>query len=150
MRLEDELKMVEFESPAQRAMLNLIFTNYWIGDRMNQAIKPFDISAQQFNVLRILRGQKGKSLNLMDIQSRMIQKTSNVTRLVEKLRLKSLVERVPCEDNRRKVEITITHKGLQTLETLEPIFQGKQKEIFANLSDEESKQLSTLLDKLRG
>lgn len=149
MRLEDELKMVEFESPAQRAMLNLIFTNYWIGDRMNKAIKPFDISAQQFNVLRILRGQKGKSLNLMDIQSRMIQKTSNVTRLVEKLRLKGLVERVPCEDNRRKVEISITPLGLQTLASLEPIFQGEQKEIFANLTDEECQQLSNLLDKLR-
>ena len=149
MRLEDELKMVEFESPTQRAMLNLIFTNYWIGDRMDKAIKPFDISAQQFNVLRILRGQKGKSLNLMDIQSRMIQKTSNVTRLVEKLRLKGFVERVPCEDNRRKVEISITALGLQTLESLEPIFQGEHKEIFANLTDEESQQLSNLLDKLR-
>lgn len=149
MRLEEELKMNRFKSPHQKVALNILFTSNWLNDKMASLIKDFDISEQQFNVLRILRGQNGKAINLMDIQERMLHKTSNTTRLVEKLRLKNLVERVLCEENRRKVEISITKEGLKLLTKIDPIITNKNDEIYSVLSHKEALQLSNLLDKLR-
>ncbi|MBS1636378.1 MAG: winged helix DNA-binding protein [Bacteroidetes bacterium] len=150
MKLEDELKMEKFRTEFQRAFLNIIFTAYWLEDQNNELFKSYDISMQQYNVLRILRGQKGKPANLFLIQDRMIHKMSNATRLVEKLRLKGYVKRVTCEENRRKVEITITDKGLQLLEELEPKMKKSEADISANITDKEAAQLGRLLDKLRG
>jgi DNA-binding MarR family transcriptional regulator len=150
MKLEEELKMKQFESPHHRTLLNIMFTSSWLGDRMSGITKPYDISEQQYNVLRILRGQKGKPVNLMDIQERMLHKTSNATRLVEKLRQKGLVERVLCEQNRRKVEISITRKGLDLLAELDPILNTKDTEMFTTLTNKEAILLGDLLDKLRG
>lgn len=150
MKLEDELKMEKFRTEFQRAFLNIIFTAYWLEDQNNELFKSYDISMQQYNVLRILRGQKGKPANLFLIQDRMIHKMSNATRLVEKLRIKGYVKRVTCEENRRKVEITITDKGLQLLEELEPKMKKSEADISANITDKEAAQLGRLLDKLRG
>lgn len=149
MQLENELKMKGFQSPMQEVILNVLFTSYWLGDKMNSVAKEFDISEQQYNVLRILRGQKGNPINLMDIQSRMLHKTSNVTRLVEKLRLKNLVERVLSEENRRKVEITITKKGLRLLDQMEPRLKESHRDLSRKLNKEEANQLNLLLEKLR-
>ena len=149
MRLEDELKM-NFKSPHQRALLNISFTNYWLNEKFGELMKSHDLSEQQYNVLRILRGQNGNPINLQDIQSRMIHKMSNTTRLVEKLRLKGLVERVLCEENRRKVEITITEKGLELMKELDPIMVEEDKALEGNLTSEEAKLLGDLLDKFRG
>ena len=149
MKLEKELKMATFESPHHRASLNVLFTSYWLGEKFATLNKKYDISEQQYNVLRILRGQKGNPINLMDIQGRMIQKSSNVTRLVEKLRQKGLVERVLCEENRRKVEITITNKGLKLLDKMTPAMKKHQKELFKTLTNKEASQLGDLLDKMR-
>ena len=149
MQLENELKMKGFQSPMQKVILNVLFTSYWLGDKMNSVAKEFDISEQQYNVLRILRGQKGNPINLMDIQSRMLHKTSNVTRLVEKLRLKNFVERVLSEENRRKVEITITKKGLRLLDQMEPRLKESHRDLSRKLSKEEANQLNILLEKLR-
>jgi len=150
MKLEEELKMKQFESPHHRTLLNIMFTSSWLADRMSAITKPYDISEQQYNVLRILRGQKGKPVNLMDIQDRMLHKTSNATRLVEKLRQKGLVERVLCEQNRRKVEISITKSGLGLLTDLDPILSNKDTEMFKTLTNKEASLLGDLLDKLRG
>ncbi len=150
MKLEEELKMKKFTSPHQKMLLNIIFTNYWLGDKMGAFMKGHDLSEQQYNVLRILRGQKGSPVNLKDLQDRMMQKTSNVTRLVEKLRLKGLLERVQCMENRRKVEITITDKGLQLLEDMQPEMDDFYSYFPEVLSDSEASTLSDLLDKLRG
>jgi len=149
MRLEEELNMKKFQSPHHRAILNLLFTSYWLNDKMSSITKSYNISEQQYNVLRILRGQQGNPINLMDIQERMLHKTSNTTRLVEKLRQKGLVERVLCEDNRRKVEITITKKGLKLLDELAPILKASDQELFRWLTKKEATQLGDLLDKLR-
>ena len=121
-----------------------------MADKMSEITKPYDISEQQYNVLRILRGQKGNPANLMDIQERMLHKTSNATRLVEKLRQKGMVERVLCEQNRRKVEISITNKGLDLLTELDPILNTKDSEMFKTLTKAEATLLGELLDKLRG
>ena len=149
MKLEEELKM-KFKSPAQRAGLNVIFTGAWMSERFNRLLKPFGISEQQFNVLRILRGQKGQPANLYTIQERMVHRMSNATRLVEKLRSKGYVERQICEENRRKIEVTITQKGMELLESIEPIAKASNREVHGRLTKEEAQTLGDLLDKMRG
>jgi DNA-binding MarR family transcriptional regulator len=149
MKLEDELKMPKFRSSFQKASLNLMFTGEWMMARVDSLLKPYDISSQQYNVLRILRGQQGKPINLYAIQERMLNRMSNATRLVEKLRLKGLVTRELCEHNRRKVEIIITEKGLQLLDNLDPLMQRLEEDLFKNLSEEEAGKLSNTLDQIR-
>lgn len=150
MKLEQELKMTKFKNAEHRAGLNVVFTGAWISDKTSSLLKPFGISEHQFNVLRIVRGQKGKPINMIDIQDRMIYRTSNTTRMVEKLRIKGYLLRQECPDNRRKVEIFITEDGLKLLDSIEPILINNSEQMFKNLSTEESIQLGNLLDQLRG
>ena len=112
-------------------------------------LKPYDLTIQQYNVLRILRGQKGKPANLCTIQERMIDKSSNTTRLVDKLIKKGWVKRSICEENRRKVEIIITTKGLEILKELDPLTEENNEKILKNLSEEQLVTLNNLLDTLR-
>lgn len=149
MKLEDELKMPKFRSPFQKASLNLMFTGEWMMARVDGLLKPYDISSQQFNVLRILRGQHGKPLNLFTIQERMLNRMSNATRLVEKLRLKGLVTRELCEQNRRKVEIAITKKGIELLDSLDPLMKQLEVDTFKSLTEAEAQHLSDILDQVR-
>nr|WP_299209761.1 MarR family transcriptional regulator [uncultured Dokdonia sp.] len=134
---------------SRKLTINLLYSANWVNDIIAEAIKPFDISLQQFNVLRILRGQKNKPANLSTINSRMVAKTSNTTRLVDKLITKGYTERTICPSNRRKVEITITEKGLLLLNTLDPIINNAEKKVTAQLSDRELELLNKLLNKLR-
>jgi DNA-binding MarR family transcriptional regulator len=149
MILEDELRMKPITNPYHRASLNVIFSGAWLSDRINQTLKPFGISEQQYNILRILRGQKGNPINLQDISERMVHKMSNTTRLIEKMRVNGLVERVICEHNRRKVEITILPKGLQLVESAMKSMKGFEDQFHRRLSEVEAGQLAQLLDKLR-
>ncbi|MGB0390325.1 MAG: MarR family winged helix-turn-helix transcriptional regulator [Salibacteraceae bacterium] len=150
MKLEDELKMSTEMAPHHRATLNVIFTGAWMSERMNSLLKPFGISEQQYNILRILRGQKGKALNLQQISERMVHKMSNTTRLIEKMRLKGLVTREVCPDNRRKVDISILPAGLELIENVIKSLKISEKEIEKNLSKKEASTLAELLDKIRG
>lgn len=150
MKLEEELKMKKFASAKARAGLNVVFTGAWITDRFNQLLRPFGISEQQYNVLRILRGQKGEPANLFTIQERMVHRMSNATRLVEKLRLKGYVERKICEENRRKIEVTITQKGLDLIDEIEPISIASNKELNSRMTKAEAELLGEVLDRIRG
>ena len=150
MKLEAEIRTKKFENPFQRTNLNIVFTANWLNEKFNALFKNFDLSQQQYNVLRILRGQKGYPINLIDIQSRMLQKNSNATRLVEKLKQKGLVERILCEENRRKVEISITSQGLRLLKKMDPLISQIEDDTFNALTENEANTLSDLLDKLRG
>lgn len=114
---------------------------------MGTALKPFDVSLQQFNVLRILKGQKGKPANLSTINERMVTKMSNTTRLVDKLIAKQFVDRHVCESNRRKVEILITEEGMQALEKMNLAIQTAEKEVLANVDTSDLNELNQLLDK---
>ena len=134
---------------AQASVIHIFFTGNWIKDDLLLQLKPYDLSLEQFNVLRILRGQKGKPINLQDIQERMISKMSNTTRLVDKLIKKKFVKRTICKANRRKVEIIITDSGLETLKLVDPIIDTTEKNITKNLTQEELIQLNTLLTKLK-
>jgi len=137
LNIEDIIK-TEVELPLSRKVIvNLLYTENWIMDKIHLELKPFDISIQQFNVLRILNGQQGKPANLSTIQQRMVSKMSNTTRLVDKLVSKKLVKRVPCKSNRRKVEITITETGKTFLEKINPLMQQFEENITHSFSEKE-------------
>lgn len=146
---EEHIVTKPIENPHSRAMLNTMFTGVWLQQRMTHILKPHDITEPQYNVLRILRGQDGNAMNLYEIQNRMIQKMSNVSRLIDKLVAKNLVTRDECPDNRRRVDITITEKGLGILEEVAPDINKYQEDIVNNLTAEEAKTLGHLLDKMR-
>jgi DNA-binding MarR family transcriptional regulator len=149
MKIEDALKSTVDYSKSTRVVLNIMYTQNVITDSFNEIIKQYDISGEQYNVLRILRGQKGCPANMCIIQERMLAKTSNTTRLVDKLLLKDLVTRNVCPENRRKIEVLITQKGLDLLIELDPKVK-EHEELFAkNLNEEELEQLNTLLEKYR-
>jgi DNA-binding MarR family transcriptional regulator len=149
MKIEEIIKTTSEMSLAKKALLNVLFTQNVVADKFNEILKPHDLSSEQFNVLRILRGQKGKPANMCMIQERMIAKTSNTTRLVDKLLLKELVTREVCSENRRKMEITITEKGQKLLEILDPIVIEHEMSFAKNLTSEELEIFNTLLEKFR-
>ncbi|WP_300564677.1 MarR family transcriptional regulator [Flavobacterium sp.] len=149
MKIEDIIKSTVPLNNAKRALLNVMFTEITISDHFNEILKPHDLSPEQYNVLRILRGQKGKSANMCDIQERMIAKTSNTTRLVDKLLLKELVTREVCPDNRRKMEVQITSKGIELLSELDSKVIEHENYFAAKLTPEELEKLNNLLDKYR-
>jgi DNA-binding MarR family transcriptional regulator len=149
MKIEEIIKSNSPISIEKRTVLNIMFTQNVIADAFNEILKSFDLSVEQFNVLRILRGQKGKPANMCVIQERMIAKTSNTTRLVDKLLLKGLVNREVCEQNRRKMEITITEKGMKLLAELDPKIEAHEDLFGHNLSSEELENLNNLLEKYR-
>lgn len=149
MKIEDALKSTVDYSKSTSVILNVMYTQNVIIDSFNEIIKPYDISGEQYNVLRILRGQKGCPANMCIIQERMLAKTSNTTRLVDKLLLKDLVTRNVCPENRRKIEVLITQKGLDLLTELDPKVREHEESFAKNLNTEELEQLNTLLEKYR-
>lgn len=147
--LEDILKIRSEMALSKKTVLNISYTGIDIKETLAKVLKPFDMSSEQFNVLRILRGQQGKPTNLQDIQDRMISKMSNTTRLVDKLISKDFVERFICEKNRRKVDIYITSAGLELLKEIDPHVENAEIQITQSLSNEELVLLNQLLTKLR-
>lgn len=149
MKVEEIIKSTKPLNIEKSVLLNIMFTQNALTDKFNEVLKNYDLSAEQYNVLRILRGQKGKPANMCVIQERMIAKTSNTTRLVDKLLLKELVTRATCPSNRRKIEVKITTKGLQILEELEPKVVNHENFFAHNLNTEELEILNHLLEKYR-
>lgn len=148
MGIEQDIKSKKFKNEYQKLAINLLFTSSWLDNLNTQWLKPYDISPQQFNVLRILRGSHPNPLMLGDISSRMIDRMSNATRLVEKLRQKGLAERRICEHNRRQVDITITEKGLKLLKKIDEISDSWDG-AFKNISKKDAAFMNELLDKMR-
>ncbi|HEY9004773.1 MarR family winged helix-turn-helix transcriptional regulator [Ohtaekwangia sp.] len=148
MPLEDDIKQTKFSSEYQKASINILYTGSWLYNINAASLKNFDITPEQFNVLRILRGSHPQKMMLAEIASRMIDKNSNCTRLVEKLRQKGLVTRELCEDNRRQVDIGITTKGLSLLKKMDTDIDWINT--FENITKAEAKELNRILDKLRG
>lgn len=149
MRIEEIIKTSATLSEERKVVLNILYTQAVLSDRMAEVLKPYDLSGEQFNVLRILRGKKGIAANMCDIQERMITKNSNTTRLIDKLLLKEFVERNVCPENRRKIEVTITPKGLAVLAELDPKVENYEASFGKNLSNEELQNLNYLLEKFR-
>ena len=149
MKIEELLKTTMELDNSKKIILNLLHTQNVIADNFNEILKPYDLSSEQFNVLRILRGQKGNPANMCVIQERMLAKTSNTTRLVDKLLLKKLVTRNVCPANRRKIEVLITQKGLDILTELDPKVLDHEHFFSKNLNSEELENLNQLLEKYR-
>ena len=149
MSLEEEIQQKEFPNGMEKALINVIFTSGHFHSLNVKRFKPYGISPEQFNVLRILRGSHPKKLRLSDISSRMLDKSSNATRLVEKLRAKGLVTRVLCNVDRRQVDVGITKSGLSLLSEID-LTTREWFEKTKHLNEEETTTLNFLLDKMRG
>ena len=149
MNIEEEIKSTIKLSITKKVMLNLTFTRNYIGDKFSELLKPYGISSEQYNVLRILRGQKGNPINMQDIQERMVTKNSNTTRLIDKLLLKEMVIRNTCSNNRRKIEIKITDIGLKILSELDPIIEKHDSVLTEKITKKELETLNILLEKIR-
>lgn len=132
-----------------QAIIQIIRTGHWITDEVNKALKEYDITEPQFNVLRILRGAKGEPLTVGHIQNNMVQRSSNVTRIVDKLLKKDLVQRKECPTNRRKMDITITQNGLDKLVVLDQKITDLHRPYFEKLTKKELNTLSNLIIKLK-
>ncbi len=148
MEIGKEIKQSKFKNEHQKMLINILYTSSWLASKHATSLKPFGISQQQFNILRILRGQHPKPATVNLLIERMLDKNSNASRLVEKLRVKKLVERAVCSEDRRAVNVIITKKGLDLLTELdmnEDVFLNELKK----LSVSEAEQINLLLDKMR-
>ncbi len=149
MKIEEIIKSNSQLPLAKKTLLNLMYTQICTSEKFNEVIKAYEISVEQFNVLRILKGQKGNPVNMSDIQERMIAKTSNTTRLVDKLLLKELCTRKVCPENRRKIEVLITNKGIELLNEINPKVEEFESNWVEKLNTDELQTLNNLLEKLR-
>jgi len=149
MKLEDEIKQNSFRNEYHKLAVNLIFTHSWLMSKIYEMLDEYDLTPQQFNLLRILRGQYPKTASITLLKERMLDKMSDASRLVERLLAKGLVERKICPEDRRKVDVVITKKGLKLLEKIDKT-DNEMDNYLKNLSEVEAKKLNELLDKLRG
>jgi DNA-binding MarR family transcriptional regulator len=150
MKLEAELKTVRPMQPRQRATLNILFTASWLDCNFSRHLRPYGLTSPQYNILRILNGSFPKGLSVLDIKSRMLDRSSNVSRLVEKLRIAGLVERVPHSEDRRMVIVTISASGKKLLADIDQArFMDGHGTPGSKLSDAEALELAHLLDKFR-
>ncbi len=151
MSIESDIKQTTpFRTPYHRVLVNLIYTTNWVTDSQTRVLKPFRLTLQQYNVLRILRGQHPNPIKVADITERMLDKMSNASRLVDKLVIKQFVQRTECPSDRRAVDVVITDMGLELLAKLD-VYLTEWGEIQRQkLTEEEAILLSQMLDRLRG
>jgi DNA-binding MarR family transcriptional regulator len=148
LRLEDEIQQKKFKSIQQKLMLNLIYTTNWLTSKQDSLFKDSDITVQQYNVLRILRGQYPNPCSIKLIKERMLDRMSDTSRIVDKLYTKKLLERNECPNDRRSVNVIISDKGLELLKSLDYI-DDISKQSLKSLTTAEINTLNELLDKLR-
>jgi DNA-binding MarR family transcriptional regulator len=149
MKIEDEIKQKKFKSEYQKILINLLFTGSWISLRESKILKPFGLTLQQYNILRILKGQYPNPATVNLLIERMLDKTSNASRIVDRLVNKKLITRKACPKDRRSVDVLIKAEGIELLRKIEEMQIEEQNEI-NSLTDSEMKTLNRLLDKLRG
>ncbi len=149
MSLEREIGQKEFRSGKRKALINIIYTHNFLVGKMNEVFKSLQITRQQYNVLRILRGAYPAPMTVNLVKERMLDKMSDASRIVERLRIKGLLDRCQSLADRRAVEIQISKKGLELLAKSDPVFQNFDR-FFDNLSEAEVDRLNQFLDKLRG
>jgi DNA-binding MarR family transcriptional regulator len=148
MRLEDEIQQFTFRNQRQKMLINLIYTYNVLSSKMQEFLKTESLTMQQYNILRILRGQHPNPATNSLVKDRMLDKNSDVTRIIDRMIRDGLVSRVNCESDRRRVDITITNAGLDKLQRLDRI-SGQMDQIAAGLTEDEAVNLNEMLDKLR-
>ena len=149
MGLAEDIKQTKYISERQKALLNIIYTYNTLINEMNAYFKEHDVTRQQYNVLRILRGQSPKPASINLLKERMLDKMSDTSRIVKRLEIKGLVKREECDEDRRAVEISITKQGLKLLDDTDSTVNGFEH-LLDKLSDEDARNLNDLLDKIRG
>ena len=150
MKIEEEINQQKpFKSAYHKVNLNILCTASWISKLQADILKPFDLTTQQFNILRILRGMAGEPATIKLLTERMIDKMSNASRLVDKLLAKKLVKREECKEDRRRVDIFITEKGLELLASASEAIEGTPFVNAIGIDEKEALLLSDLLDKMR-
>ena len=149
MKIEVEIRQKEFRNEYQKAAINLVFTNNWLMDKHQNFFNQFGITPKQYNVLRILKGQYPNSISTSDIRERMLDKSSDSSRIVDRLAARDLVAKRVCPSDKRLVDVSISEKGLNLLSTIDSNIQELDN-FTASLTEDEAKQLNILLDKIRG
>jgi len=149
MSLEEDIKQEKgFKSERQKALINIMYTEGWLRNRMSEILKPFDLTSQQYNVLRILRGSSSKPISTSCIRDRMLDKMSDASRIVDRLYKKGLLERKTCSSDKRLVDVLITENGLKLLSQIDkPI--DDMGSLSGMITEEEAQKLNEILDKLR-
>lgn len=148
MSIDKDIQQARFRNIYQKASINLIYTVGWMRERTKSIFEEEDITPQQFNILRILRGSHPNPLSTLQIRERMLEKMSDTSRIVDRLIAKGLVKKVTCKKDRRLVDVLITDKGKKLLEKLD-LRQEEMDAVLGNLSEKEAATLSELLDKVR-
>jgi DNA-binding MarR family transcriptional regulator len=147
MGIEKDISQAKFRNEYQKATINLIYTFNWMNERIKIMLDKYDITPQQFNILRILRGA-GKPISTLQIRQRMLDKMSDTSRIVDRLLKKGLVKKVICEGDRRLVDVTISENGLELLDRIDS-HQDDMDSVFKNLDEAQAVTLNILLDKIR-
>ena len=147
MSIEEDISQPKFRNEFQKGVINLIYTYNWMNEKMKALFNKEKITAQQFNILRILRGA-GKPLSTLQIRQRMLDKMSDTSRIVDRLIVKGLVSKTVCPDDKRLVDVSITDKGMKMLEKMDK-YENDMDAVFGNLTNAEAKTLNNLLDKIR-
>jgi len=148
MSIDKDIQQLKFRNPYQKAAINLIYTLSWMREKTKSVFEAEDITPQQFNILRILRGSFPQPLSTLQIRERMLEKMSDTSRIVDRLIAKGFVKKLTCKNDRRLVDVIISDKGKKVLERLD----ARQDEIdgvLSNLSEKDADILSNLLDKIR-
>ncbi|HTJ52379.1 MAG TPA: MarR family transcriptional regulator [Cyclobacteriaceae bacterium] len=147
MKIEEEIKQSKFRNAQQKAIINLIYTTNWLSSKQQDFMKPYGITSQQFNILRILRGQHPKSISGTEIKSRMLDRNSDVSRLLDRLAAKDLITKNICPQDKRAVDVSITNEGMKLLQTIDK--SAEEMDSLLDLTEEEATMFSNLLDKAR-
>lgn len=148
MKLEEAIKSNRFTDERHKASLNVLYTAYWLKDTFSAALKEDGITAEQHNVLRILKGSHPTELCVKEIGARIIEKSSNVPRIVDRLVLKKLVKRVQSKEDKRETLVSLTEKGITTIDKLRVLMDNMTSK-YVNLTDAEAEALNELLEKMR-
>lgn len=148
MKLEDVLKTNKFNDEVHKATLNILYTSYWMRDNVSSTMKEIGITSEQFNILRILKGKHPEAMCVKDIASRMIEKSSNVPRILDRLVAKELVMRTTSKEDKRETIISLTDTGIQTLQRANEALAAINKQTIG-INNEEAAVLNQLLEKLR-
>lgn len=149
MKLEEEIRQKQFRNQGQKCVINIMFTNNWLEQKFKDILAAYDITPQQFNVLRILRGQYPTFVSTSTIRDRLIDKNSDTSRIVDRLTKKEMVEKFLCKEDKRLVNIRISEKGLALLAQMD-VHQNEMDNLTSALNEEELITLNELLDKIRG
>ena len=147
MKIEEAIKQPKFRNAQQKAVINLLYTTSWLQSKQQTFFKPFNITAQQFNILRILRGQLPASTSATEIKSRMLDKNSDVSRLLDRLVAKGLVSKKICANDKRSADVLLTEEGVNLLKEIDK--KQHQLDSILKLDEEQAKILSDMLDSCR-